>query len=70
LLSHRLKVAASVRIAMVSVVVGFFVCAWPPGFAWFMFWRLAAGTAGGVLMVIGAPPVLVTIPGRRAAGFA
>jgi predicted MFS family arabinose efflux permease len=62
LLSHRLKVAASIRIAMLTVVIGFFVCAWPLGFPWFVFWRLAAGTAGGVLMVIGTPSVLVTIP--------
>src|SRR6185437_8137434 len=62
LLSHRLKVAASIRVAMLTVVVGFFVCAWPLGFAWFVFWRLAAGTAGGVLMVIGTPSVLATIP--------
>jgi len=62
LLSQRLKVAASMRVAMLTVVVGFFVCAWPLGFPWFVFWRLAAGTAGGVLMVIGAPAVLVTIP--------
>ncbi len=62
LLSHWLKVAASLRIAMLTVVAGFFVCAWPLGFAWFVFWRLAAGTAGGVLMVIGAPSVLATIP--------
>lgn len=62
LLSHRLKVAASVRISMLTVVGGFFACAWPLGFPWFVFWRLAAGTAGGVLMVIGAPSVLVTIP--------
>jgi MFS family permease len=62
LLAHRLNVAASVRVAMLTVVVGFFVCAWPLGFAWFVFWRLAAGTAGGVLMVIGAPSMLVSIP--------
>jgi predicted MFS family arabinose efflux permease len=47
---------------MLTVVAGFFVCAWPLGFPWFVFWRLAAGTAGGVLMVIGAPSVLVSIP--------
>jgi len=62
LLAHRLKVAASMRLSMLTVVVGFFVCAWPLGFPWFVFWRLAAGTAGGVLMVIGAPSVLASIP--------
>jgi MFS family permease len=62
LLSHRLKVAASVRLAMLTVVVGFAACAWPLGFPWFVFWRLAAGIAGGVLMVIGTPSVLVSIP--------
>jgi MFS family permease len=62
LLSHRLKVAASIRLAMLTVVAGFFVCAWPLGFPWFVFWRLAAGTAGGILMVIGTPSVLAAIP--------
>jgi predicted MFS family arabinose efflux permease len=62
LLSQRLKVAASIRVAMVTVVAGFFACAWPLGFPWVVFWRLAAGTAGGVLMVIGAPSVLISIP--------
>jgi predicted MFS family arabinose efflux permease len=55
-------VAPSVRIAMLTVVAGFFACAWPLGYPWFVAWRLAAGVAGGVLMVIGAPSVLVSIP--------
>ncbi|MDE3195789.1 MAG: YbfB/YjiJ family MFS transporter [Acidobacteriota bacterium] len=62
ILAHRLRVSASVRLAMLTVVAGFFACAWPLGYPWFVFWRLAAGIAGGVLMVIGAPSVLVSIP--------
>src|SRR5260370_5216246 len=35
------------------------------GFAWFFLWRFAAGYAGGVLMVVGAPIVLSATPLRR-----
>ena len=35
------------------------------GFAWFFLWRFAAGYAGGVLMVVGAPIMLSTTPAAR-----
>jgi predicted MFS family arabinose efflux permease len=35
------------------------------GFGWFFVWRFAAGYAGGVLMVVGAPIVLSTTPPHR-----
>lgn len=62
ILAHRLRVSLSVRLAMLTVAAGFVACAWPLGFTWFVFWRLSAGIAGGVLMVIGAPSVLSSIP--------
>jgi predicted MFS family arabinose efflux permease len=44
----------------------FFACASPLSFAWYLVWRLAAGVAGGVLMVLAAPTVLPHVrPERR-----
>ena len=43
----------------------FFACALPLGFAWYLAWRLAAGLAGGVLMVLAAPTVLPAVPPFR-----
>jgi MFS family permease len=60
--AHRMRVSTVVRMAMLTVASGFIACAWPLGFPWFVFWRLSAGIAGGVLMVIGAPSVLASIP--------
>ena len=61
-LAHHIKVSAAVRTAMVMVVLGFFACSVPMGFVWFVFWRMTAGIAGAVLMVIGATSVLTEIP--------
>jgi predicted MFS family arabinose efflux permease len=47
---------------MLTVVAGFIACAWPNTFLWFVFWRFSAGVAGAVLMVIGAPSMLASIP--------
>jgi len=52
---------------MLLTAASLFACAARDfGFAWFFLWRFAAGYAGGVLMVVGAPIVLSTTPpGRR-----
>jgi predicted MFS family arabinose efflux permease len=60
--SHHMKTSLTVRIALVTVAAGFFACAFPLPFLWFVFWRLAAGVSGAVLMVIGVPSVLAKIP--------
>ena len=59
---HHVKTSLAVRLALVTVAAGFFACALPLPFLWFVFWRLAAGVSGAVLMVIGVPSVLAKIP--------
>ncbi len=53
-----------VRGAMLAATLSLLACAAPLGFAWFFAWRLLAGIAGGVLMVVGAQSVLVFAPAR------
>ena len=46
------------RAAMVVVGLHFLACASAVSFGWFFAWRLAAGIAGGVLMVLAAPAAI------------
>jgi predicted MFS family arabinose efflux permease len=53
------------RAMMALAAAAFFACAAPLSFAWYFVWRLAAGIAGGVLMVLAAPTVLPHVPAQR-----
>jgi predicted MFS family arabinose efflux permease len=53
------------RAMMAVAAAAFFACAAPLSFAWYFVWRLAAGVAGGVLMVLAAPTVLPHVPPAR-----
>ena len=53
------------RAMMALATAAFFACAAPLSFAWYFVWRLAAGVAGGVLMVLAAPTVLPYVPQAR-----
>lgn len=64
-LSARLSVVAVLRVMMLIAAASFFACAWPLDFVWFFVWRLAAGIAGGALMVLAAPTVLPHVPAAR-----
>lgn len=64
-LAARLPLPPLMRGMMLAAAVSFFACAEPWGFAWLLPWRLAAGIAGGVLMVLGAPAVLPLVPPAR-----
>jgi MFS family permease len=46
------------RAAMVVVGLHFLACSSAVGFGWFFGWRLGAGIAGGVLMVLAAPAAI------------
>ncbi len=50
---------------MALATAAFFACALPISFAWYFVWRLAAGVAGGVLMVLAAPTILPHVPPTR-----
>jgi predicted MFS family arabinose efflux permease len=53
------------RTMMVLIVLSFFACAAPWGFLWLLPWRVLAGAAGGVLMVLAAPAALPLVPAER-----
>jgi predicted MFS family arabinose efflux permease len=57
--------APALRTMMLVAAATFFASAWPLDFWWYAGWRLAAGVAGGVLMVLAAPAALSRIPQPR-----
>ncbi|MBS7812178.1 YbfB/YjiJ family MFS transporter [Roseococcus pinisoli] len=65
-LAARFGAVAVLRAMMLLATASFFACTHPVDFAWFFVWRLAAGVAGGALMVLAAPAVLPHLaPARR-----
>jgi len=65
-LAARAGALRTLRVGMAVATAAFFACAAPLSFVWFFGWRLSAGVAGGVVMVLGAPTVLPHVPpGRR-----
>ncbi|GAB2795622.1 YbfB/YjiJ family MFS transporter [Halomonas shantousis] len=57
-LMARFSSRAIVRLTMALIALSFVASAWPAPFAWFAFWRLIAGMAGAVLMVVGTSSML------------
>lgn len=58
----------ALRAAMALATLSLAACALPLGIAWFLPWRLAAGAAGGVLMILAGPAVQAAVaPGARGA---
>ncbi|MFV3074117.1 YbfB/YjiJ family MFS transporter [Niveispirillum fermenti] len=50
------------RAAMLAVALSLLACAWDGGMAWLGFWRLVAGVAGAVLMILAAPALMAYVP--------
>jgi predicted MFS family arabinose efflux permease len=62
----RRSARSVLRAMMLLATIAFFACAFELGFVWFTVWRLGAGIAGGVIMVLAAPTILPHVPaGRR-----
>jgi MFS family permease len=64
----RVGARAALQANMLLATIAFVACALRLGsfeIAWFTVWRVAAGVAGGVLMVLAAPALLPTVPERR-----
>jgi predicted MFS family arabinose efflux permease len=56
---------------MLAAAACFALCSWPGGLAWFLPWRILAGMAGGLLMVLAGPAVQQAVAANlrgRAAG--
>jgi predicted MFS family arabinose efflux permease len=64
-MAQHASAAAALRTNMLLATAAFFACAAPLPFWWFFIWRFAAGTAGGVLMVLAAPTMLARVPPAR-----
>lgn len=61
-MARRATAASVLRANMMLATAAFFACAVPLPFSWFFVWRVAAGVAGGALMVLAAPTVLAHVP--------
>ncbi len=64
-LASRFGGGATLRTALVVVALSFLFCVFDGPFAWFFVWRLLAGWAGAVLMVVGPPTALAMTPARH-----
>lgn len=62
-LAHR-SPAPWLRAAMLAASASLTACALNWGFAWYAVWRLLAGIAAGVLMVLAVPSILALVPAR------
>lgn len=66
LTAHRLALKigapAAIRGAMLAVVISLLCCSVNLGLGWLWGWRLLAGAAGGVLMIVSAPTILARVP--------
>ncbi|MBK4738561.1 YbfB/YjiJ family MFS transporter [Noviherbaspirillum pedocola] len=61
-LALRIGATRAIRFSLLVLPLSFLACALQPAFAWMWFSRLAAGVAGGMLMIIAAPYVLTRVP--------
>lgn len=50
------------RAAMLAVACSLLACAWNGGMLWLGFWRLLAGMAGAMLMILAAPVLMAQVP--------
>ena len=64
-MAARRPARSVLRAMMLLATVAFFACALDLGFVWFTIWRLGAGIAGGVIMVLAAPAILPHVPAAR-----
>jgi predicted MFS family arabinose efflux permease len=66
LTGHRIALKAgsanTIRGAMLTVLLSMLACSVNMGLEWLWFWRLAAGAAGGMLMILAVPYVASRVP--------
>ncbi len=64
--AHRLALwrgpATVVRAAMLAVLVSLLACSVDLGIAWLWCWRMVAGAAGGMLMILAGPYLMRQVP--------
>lgn len=64
-LTERYSPRAVIGASFAGIVLSFLLCAGPGSFAWFFTWRLVAGIAGAILMVVGPSMALSATPSER-----
>ena len=69
-LSERISVRKLMSLSFVAIALSFILCAQPGGFVWFFVWRLIAGVAGAILMVIGPATALSRTEATHRTGVA
>ncbi len=64
--AHRLALwrgaAPVIRCALIAVLMSLLACSVNLGLPWLWFWRMTAGAAGGVLMILAAPYLMSRVP--------
>ena len=68
-LFERLSVRFLMRVCFLGVALSFILCAQSGNFWWFFAWRLVAGIAGAILMVVGPAVALSVTPESRRASI-
>lgn len=63
--ARRFGMRGALRLGMFLGLATLAACAWNGGFAWFLLWRILAGFAGGILMVLAGPAVQAVVPAYR-----
>lgn len=61
-IARRLGTLPALGLSFIAVVTSLLLCAWPLSLAWLSLWRLLAGVAGAVLMVVGGSTALTAVP--------
>jgi MFS family permease len=64
-MARALPTLTVLRGAMVLATAACFACAVPLSLSWYFAWRLAAGLAGGIIMVLAAASILPHVPPAR-----
>jgi predicted MFS family arabinose efflux permease len=65
-LAMRLGAPATIRGAMLALLLSLVACAFQPALAWLWIWRCLAGVSGGLVIILAAPHVLSQVqPGVR-----
>lgn len=64
--AHRLALwrgpGQVVRVAMLAVLMSLLACSFQLGIGWLWAWRMVAGAAGGMLMILAAPYLMRQVP--------
>jgi predicted MFS family arabinose efflux permease len=67
-LSERFSTRGLFGLCFAGIALSFLLCAGPGSFGWFFLWRLVAGIAGAILVVVGPSLALTATPPAQRTG--